>query len=70
MPAYNNRFQSPQFHQEVILDKDGNVRGTIRIKPSGILWKPKGKQSYYSVSLDDFEKWVTGPSSPARPSSS
>jgi hypothetical protein len=28
--------------------------GTIRVKPSGILWAPKGKHSWFKVSIEEF----------------
>ena len=28
--------------------------GTVRVKPSGILWKPTGKQTWYRVSVEQF----------------
>ncbi len=33
--------------------------GTIRVKPSTILWKPAGQQKFYAVTLDTFAKWIT-----------
>ena len=66
MPTHNNTFQSTKFHQEVILDKTGKRRGTIRITPSGVKWKLKSGQSFYTVTLDAFEKWIIAPSTGAR----
>ncbi len=66
MPAYKNSFASPDFIEEVVLDENGNKVGTIRIKPSGILWKPSGKQSFCSVPLDKFAAWITDPATKAK----
>jgi hypothetical protein len=59
MPDYVNQFKSPIYIEETILDEEGNTIGTIRIKPSGILWKPSGSPKYYSMPLDDFIAWIT-----------
>jgi hypothetical protein len=62
MPEYKNRFASPNFLEETILGQEGNKIGAIRIKPSSVLWKPKGERQFYSVTLDDFADWITDPS--------
>lgn len=36
-----------------IMEDDATV-GTIRIKPSGLLWKARGKHSWLKVSIEDF----------------
>ena len=59
MPRYNNKFDTPKYIEEKILDNSGGVVGTIRIKPSTVLWKPKGKQKFLSVTLESFHKWIT-----------
>lgn len=59
VPKYVNKFKSPVFREETIVNPSGKKVGDIRIKPSGILWKPKGQQRYYSVGLDDFIDWIT-----------
>ena len=58
MPSYVNSFASPKYIEETIVNKSGVV-GVIRIKPSGVLWKPKGSQKFYSVSLAKFTEWIT-----------
>lgn len=65
MPKYINKFSSPEYIEETILDESGGVVGTLRIKPSSILWKPKGAQKFYSVPLDKFTQWVTDDSTKA-----
>ena len=30
---------------------EGKMVGSVRIKPSGILWRPKGKHSWFGVSI-------------------
>ena len=59
MPAYKNSFRSPEYIEETINDGQGSVVGKIRIKPSGIQWKPSGAHKYYSVSLARFTEWIT-----------
>jgi len=60
MPRYKNQFAAPKFSQETIIDgSTGETIGTIRVKPSSVLWKPKGQQRYYAVSLDAFTAWIT-----------
>lgn len=63
MPKYVNQFARPTYVEHTIIDSAGNVVGTIRIKPSGVLWKPKSAQKFYAVSLETFADWITGPTS-------
>jgi hypothetical protein len=64
MPAPKYQFERPEHHEIVIVD-DGKAVGTLRVKPSTILWKAKGKHDYLSVSLDDFAKWIADPATKA-----
>ena len=66
MPKYKNAFRSPEFVEETIVGEDGEVLGTIRVKPSSILWKPKGKHKFLAVRLDRFVEWMTDPATKAR----
>jgi hypothetical protein len=59
MPKYKNSFRSPQYFEETILNENGDVIGTIRIKPSSVLWKPGRSQKYHSVNLEKFVEWIT-----------
>jgi hypothetical protein len=65
MPKYNNRFKSPAFAQYTILDEDGAVVGTIRLKPSSVLWKGSSGKKFYRVRLQKFIDWVTDPDTKA-----
>jgi hypothetical protein len=65
MPGYNNRFESAKFVEERILDQKGNVVGLIRLKPSGVLWKPKSAGKFYAVPLATFTQWITDPATNA-----
>ena len=66
MPAYSKQFSRPDYHDHGIMELDGTFVGTIRIKPATVLWKPSWAHKFYSVSLDQFTQWITGPSSGAR----
>ena len=70
MPKYRNSFRAAAFSEETVLDEKGRVIGTVRIKPVSILWKPKGTAKFYSVSLDDFVKWITDSKTKARKTAS
>lgn len=61
-----NEFASPKFVEEEILDTKGKKVGTIRIKPSGVLWKPSGKQDFFCVELEKFIDWICNPSTGAK----
>ncbi|PIX52998.1 MAG: hypothetical protein COZ51_01140 [Candidatus Aquicultor secundus] len=65
MPKYNNQFASQAYSEETVLDSKGGVIGTIRLKPSGISWKPLGQHKYYSVTLEAFTNWITATSTGA-----
>jgi hypothetical protein len=57
MPEYKNSFDEPKFYEHVIKNDEGKI-GTLRVKPSTVLWKPKGGQAFYSVSIDQFERFI------------
>jgi len=61
MPTYKNQFARPKYYDHEILDEDAKKIGTLRVKPGNILWKPKGQQKFYSVSLDNFREWIKDP---------
>ncbi len=65
MPKYVNRFSSPEYLEETIVNDTGTV-GTVRVKPSNILWKPSGAQKYFNVSMEAFVAWITDPKTKAR----
>ncbi|KUR72344.1 hypothetical protein AQZ52_03505 [Novosphingobium fuchskuhlense] len=41
-----------------IIEEEGGKVGTVRIKPSGILWKPKGKHKWLGVSVEEFAEFA------------
>ena len=59
MPEYRNKFGSPTHIDHTILGPTGEVKWKLRIKPSGLSWRPKGQQKFYGVSLSKFRKWIT-----------
>jgi hypothetical protein len=65
MPDYKNKFGSPSYVEETIYTTAGVTIGKIRVKPSGVSWKPSGQQKYYAVTLDKFAEWITNPSTGA-----
>ena len=66
MPSYKNQFRAPDYAEQILEDETGNMLGTLRLKPSGVCWKPKGQQKFYTKSLDDFEQWIMDPATKAR----
>jgi hypothetical protein len=59
MSASKNQFLEPVCYDHVIGKAEGGSKvGEIRVKPSSILWKPRGQQKYFSATLDDFSKWI------------
>ena len=66
MPKYDDHFRSPAFIEETIVDGKNAVIGTIRIKPSGVLWKAAHEKKYYQVKLEVFRDWIAGSESNAR----
>jgi hypothetical protein len=58
MPKYTNRFSAPASADHTILDSKNRVVGTIRIKPSSVLWKGRSQKEFHRASLDEFIKWI------------
>jgi hypothetical protein len=66
MPNHKNSFTSPDFVEETVVDETGAKLGTIRIRPSSVLWKPVNKRKFYSVSLKAFTTWITAEETAAK----
>jgi hypothetical protein len=64
MPASKNKFLEQQAcDHEIVNADDGKAIGTLRVKPSSVLWKPKGAKgakAWYSVTLDDVVEYIKG----------
>jgi len=63
MPASKYKFAEQQAYDHEISTNATwpKVVGTLRIKPSTILWKPKfawGKKPYFVADLDEFIAWI------------
>ena len=54
-----NSFASRKFEDFEILDGNNNKVGAIRVKPSGILWAPKGAHTWLGVDLQTFANFMT-----------
>lgn len=65
MPGYKNSFKTPEFVEVDIVDGNGGVVGTIRLKPSSVLWKAKRQRSFFAVPLEKFVQWITDPATAA-----
>jgi hypothetical protein len=50
-------FRAPVSRDFEIIDNEKTVCW-IRVKPSGILWSQKGKQSWHGVSIEAFAKFA------------
>jgi hypothetical protein len=59
VPKYKNQFKEQTYYDHTIVGSDGKKVGTLRIKPSSVLWKPKSQQQFYSVPLEEFAEWIT-----------
>lgn len=53
-----NSFKSRKFEDHQIVDAKGKIVGHIRVKPSGVLWSPKGGKDWYGISLDKFAAFM------------
>lgn len=60
MPNSVNAFGEPECYDHQIYEKTTWKKvGELRIKPSTILWKPKGARKYSAVPLEDFAAWMS-----------
>jgi hypothetical protein len=53
-----NQFNPRKYEDFEILDGARKKVGEIRVKPSGILWAPKGSKRWYRVDLATFAKFM------------
>ena len=65
MPKYTKQFARPDYYDHDILDAQDKKVGTLRVKPTGVLWKQAGGHKFFSVSLDKFTNWITDPQTKA-----
>ena len=65
MPKYMNKFTTPAYIEESVVNDKGKAVGKVRIKPSSVCWKPSGQRKFYSVPLDKFIAWIADPATKA-----
>jgi hypothetical protein len=53
-----NQFAPRKFEDFEIVDKRKKRVGFIRVKPSGVLWAPKGSRKWFGVSLRTFRDYM------------
>lgn len=56
-----NKFKGPNLYDIEIVDENYNKVGAIRIKPSTVMWCPKGAKGatpYFGVTIEQFEEWI------------
>jgi len=53
-----NSFKPSKYEDHEIVDDNNKVVGTVRVKPSGILWSPKGSHSWLGINLDKFQEFM------------
>ena len=59
MPKSTKKFLEPDSYDHLIGEAETGAKvGEIRVKPSSILWKPKGAQKWHSATLEDFSTWM------------
>ena len=61
MPKYINQFSRPDHYDHTILDDQDKVVGTLRFKPSSVLWAPTNSRKFFAVPLDKFTAWIAVP---------
>jgi hypothetical protein len=58
-------FKAPVSQDFEILD-GGQVFGTLRVRPSGLLWAPKGSHNWYRVRIEDFGTYAVKKGTPKK----
>lgn len=56
-----NKFNWPKHEEFQVLDENGSVIGTVRIKPNALLWKPnnaKGGKPWFGITLEEFSEFA------------
>jgi hypothetical protein len=55
--AMAKEFRASECADYTIMD-DGEVFGEVRLKPSGVLWRLKGRHSWYGVTIEAFADYA------------
>ena len=53
-----NSFRPRKYEDFEIVNDTNEVVGHVRVKPSGILWAPKGGHNWYGLTLTQFSKFA------------
>lgn len=53
-----NKFSPRKFEDFEILNKNNHRVGFIRVKPSGVLWAPKGSRRWFGIDLKTFADYM------------
>ena len=53
-----NKFDWPKFEDHKVLGPKGTLVGEVRLKASGISWRPKGSHSWHRVTLEQFAEYA------------
>ena len=53
-----NNFRPQKFYDLEIINEQSLLVGKIRVKPSGILWSPKGSHTWLGVDLKSFAAFM------------
>jgi hypothetical protein len=51
------QFRGP-VSQDFEIEENNEMLGTLRIRPNGILWKPKRSQSWYRIAIEEFADYA------------
>jgi hypothetical protein len=54
----SNNFKPRKYEDFEIVNSTGAKVGAIRVKPSGVLWKPVNTRKWYGVKLDTFADFM------------
>lgn len=53
-----NSFRAATSQDFTIVDPDNRVVGHLRVKPNGVLWRPRDRQRWHRVTLDQFANFA------------
>mgnify|MGYP001430232904 CR=1 FL=1 len=55
-----NEFRPRKYEDFEIVDENGVVVGHVRVKPSGVLWAPKGAHVWHGLTIKKFGDLAIG----------
>ena len=59
MPDYVGEIERPAHVDVKLKDRDGAAAGTLRIKPSTLLYKAPRARKWKSVTMDEVQTFIT-----------